>query len=495
MEKISREIDVFIGARVQHIGAQLKLAPDEQGLLLREVMRVPHRTYLWVHLTLDLIESDIDIGKSGIVEATSQLPKTVDEAYDRILSRSGNSEKAKKILHIILVAARPLTLKEMAPALVLQESHCSYDDLEPRSENRFHDEVRDICGLFVTIINSRIYLLHQTAKEFLVQNDRVNSPKGIHRDLKWKHSLRPQESHRILSEICIWHLLLAEFETHPLGENGSLSQYLEGHIFLEYSARYWAAHLRELQIEIQDAMTKSILRICDTSSQRCLTWFRIYWTSTNTAFPGGFTTLMVASYFGLSTAVKRLLRMDGINLDSQDHTYRRSALSWAAGNGFDVVVGQLIKAVSIGPKYLMLPFRKGAEADLVDRDGRTPLSYAIWNGNMAVVELLVKAGARVDSKDGIGGMPLSYAVVYGREEVIKLLLKRGTRVELEQDVSTTLLFSAARKGHEAVVRLLLETGKVDADSKDSNGQTPLSWGAEKRHEAIVRLLQSHLNLS
>ncbi|OCL02131.1 ankyrin, partial [Glonium stellatum] len=495
MEKISREIDVFVRARVQDIGARLKLTHDEQDLILRGLMSVPNRTYLWVHLTLDLIESDIDIEKSGIVEATSQLPKTVDEAYDRILSKSRNSEKAERILHIVVAAARPLTLREMALALVLREGHRSYNDLNLRSEDRFLEEVRDICGLFVTVTNSRIYLLHQTAKEFLVQSDRVNSPEGMRADLKWKHSLRPRESHRILAEICIWHLLLAEFETHPLGENGSLSRYLEGHIFLDYSAKHWAAHLRELQIEVQDAMTQSILNICDASSGRCLTWFRIYWTSTNTDFPRGFTTLMITSYFGLSTAVKRLLKMDGINLDSQDHTYRRSALSWAAGNGFHVVVRQLTKAVSIGPKYLKLPFRKGAEVDLVDRDRRTPLSYAVWNGNVDVVKLLIKAGARVDLKDGIGGMPLSYAVISGRKEVIKLLLKRGIRVDLEQDISTTLLFSAASKGHEAVVRLLLETGKVDADSKvnaDSKDstyeQTPLSWAAENGHEAVVKLL-------
>ena len=35
--------------------------------------------------------------------------------------------------------------------------------------------------------------------------------------------------------------------------------------------------------------------------------------------------------------------MDDIDLNSKDGTYGRSALSWAAGNGFDVVVKLLIK--------------------------------------------------------------------------------------------------------------------------------------------------------
>ena len=170
MKKISREIDVFIGARVQSIGARLKLRHDEQELLLRELMRVPNRTYLWVYLTLNLIESDIDIDKTGIVEATSHLPKSVDEAYERIYPRAAISRKLRDS-HIIVAAARPLTLKEMSLALALRGNHQSYGDLDLKSEERFRENIRDLCGLFVTIIDSRIYLLHQTAKEFLVQNN------------------------------------------------------------------------------------------------------------------------------------------------------------------------------------------------------------------------------------------------------------------------------------------------------------------------------------
>ena len=266
MEKISREIDEFITIRAQDIGERLKLTHNEQDILLRQLMRVSNRTYLWVHLTLDLIESSIDIDKAGIVDATSRLPQTVDEAYDRILSKSRNSRLAEKILHIIVAAARPLTVREMNLALSLKESHQSYGELDLRPEDRFDNDLRDICGLFVTIIDSRIYLLHQTAKEFLVRNNALNPPKDVHRDLKWKYSLSSQESHRILAEICVWHLLFAEFETRPLDKSGHLSQYVKDHTLLDYSAKHWAAHLRELRIDIQDAMTEAIQRICDIRS-------------------------------------------------------------------------------------------------------------------------------------------------------------------------------------------------------------------------------------
>jgi ankyrin repeat domain-containing protein 50 len=53
----------------------------------------------------------------------------------------------------------------------------------------------------------------------------------------------------------------------------------------------------------------------------------------------------------------------------------------------------------------------------------------------------------------------------------------------------TPLSWVAGNGHEAVVKLLLATGKVDADSKDTDGQTPLSWAAGDGHEAVVKLLR------
>ena len=62
------------------------------------------------------------------------------------------------------------------------------------------------------------------------------------------------------------------------------------------------------------------------------------------------------------------------------------------------------------------------------------------------------------------------------------------RADSKDSYGQTPLSWAAGNGHEAIVRLLLDTGKVDADSKDSYGLTPLCWAAENGHKAIVKLL-------
>jgi ankyrin repeat protein len=42
------------------------------------------------------------------------------------------------------------------------------------------------------------------------------------------------------------------------------------------------------------------------------------------------------------------------------------------------------------------------------------------------------------------------------------------------------------------VKLLVERADVEADSRDRDGRTPLSWAAGNGYEAIVNLLKSKL---
>ncbi|KAK3360285.1 hypothetical protein B0T25DRAFT_126562 [Lasiosphaeria hispida] len=68
---------------------------------------------------MDLIQGDRGISKTGIREVVSSLPPTVDDAYEGILNRSHDRKEAKRLFHIVVAAARPLTLVEMAVALAL----------------------------------------------------------------------------------------------------------------------------------------------------------------------------------------------------------------------------------------------------------------------------------------------------------------------------------------------------------------------------------------
>ncbi|KAH7136903.1 putative ankyrin repeat-containing protein [Dactylonectria estremocensis] len=484
--EIAQEIDVYIMHKVSGMRESLCLRLDEEQLLLERLRRVPHQTYLWVYLTLKSIENDISIDKVKIDDATSSLPQNVDEAYEKILAKSTDSKQAKKMLHIIAAAVRPLTLAEMNLALTIRSTDRSYEDIVTRPEERFGRYARDLCGLFINITDSRIYLLHQTAKEFLVLTSGMGHRNDHDRQLTWKYSLDPPESHRILCQICISYLLLRDFDTHPPEENQDEAHHLSAHVFLNYSATHWASHFRAAAIE-DDQMLLSLQQICDASSNRCRTWFRAYCTNTYTTFPGGFTTLMIASYFGIEVIAKLELGRDDVEINATDVTSHRSALSWASENGFSDIVKILIKHPKLSLKTITkLPFLKGAEVDMKDRSGRTPLSYAAWNGHQAIAQRLVKAGARTDSKDILGYTPITYAICSGHMDLIKQLTK-GAQFDSVDEIRRELLLSSAIHGHDTMVKGLLATG-ASTETVDSADRTPLSHAAEKGHSSIIKQL-------
>lgn len=483
IKKISQEINTYIDARVHEIGNRLRLTQIECHLLLQKLKSVPNRTYLWVYLVLNFIENTINVSNTMIIEATLNMPTTVNEAYERILSKSFDTQQARKALHIIVAAARPLTLKEMNFALVLENGDCQpYDELALVPDDRFRESLRNICGLCVVVVDSKVYLLHQTVKEFLVKGDTIQIIGSDSGDCKWNYSLEPQESHRILAEICIWHLLagLKMISNTPVW-------HIWREMFSDYSAKHWASHFRQTSIKTQSIMTESILMVCDITSSCCKTWFNIYWTTTMTESPDGFTTLMLASYFGLNFAVSSLLTMKDVKLNTRDNIYQRSALSWAVRNGFHTVAELLLGGIRQKFGNFKLPFKKRAQVDLQDKYGRTPLTYAVWNEDATLVQLLIKAGARANLRDILEGTPLTYAFCNGNVQIIDSLSKKKRIGEIEDDINR-LLVSAVYYGHEEVVSLLLKTNRANIGARDDLGRTPLMLAAEEHHDTIVKLL-------
>lgn len=138
-----------------------------------------HRTYLWLHLTFNIIEqSPSAYGRRCDVEALlSDLPSEVSKAYEQILGRSKNEIYTETLLQIVLAAVRPLTLYEANEALTLalrKQQFISYTDLESNLWSRKVSKsiVKNLCGLFISVYDSKLSFIHQTAREFLIHHER-----------------------------------------------------------------------------------------------------------------------------------------------------------------------------------------------------------------------------------------------------------------------------------------------------------------------------------
>ncbi|KAJ5088786.1 hypothetical protein N7456_012402 [Penicillium angulare] len=423
-EQISEEIGLVIRKRVDDIGEQRSLEEDECAMLTEQLTSVENRTYLWVSLTLDVLENMPGFTRGNIRRAIWNLPKTVDSAYEKILDRSLDKDRSRFILRLITTAMQPLSLGDLSLALAININAENLsltavnDDIEP--DERFKKTLRDLCGLFVVVVDGRVYLLHQTAKEFLVCDQ--DSPTDLHMSqiTGWKHSLHPHESNRALLDICM--ILLS------LDWDGVRQETLYG-----YSTLHWAAHLRKTSIQFEDTIIVHARSICDVISNEYPKWFQIFFKIRREKIPLGVSTFWIAAYFRLTGVMKLLLDEGKADLNCEN------IYNW-----------------------------------------RTPLSYAAMHGDEAVVKLLLDTGrVDIDSKNIYRRAPLSYAAEHGHEEVVKLLLDTGKVDINSQDIyGFTALHYAAKSGQAAVVKLLLDGEKVDVELEDMHGWTPLSSAFE-----------------
>jgi ankyrin repeat protein len=70
---------------------------------------------------------------------------------------------------------------------------------------------------------------------------------------------------------------------------------------------------------------------------------------------------------------------------------------------------------------------KGANPNVIDTGGKSPLHYAAEEGRRPAVELLIARGADLNTKDYEGRTPLSLAKEKGHNEIVDLLRKHGAK--------------------------------------------------------------------
>ncbi|KAK7456717.1 hypothetical protein Landi51_01993 [Colletotrichum acutatum] len=102
LKRISGEIGIVIRHRVRSIAEAQLLEPHEIELLVQSLSNSQHRTYLWVNLALDYIEDRLESPTNESIQTVlSSVPEKLDGLYEKILNRSTNKERARKVLQIM----------------------------------------------------------------------------------------------------------------------------------------------------------------------------------------------------------------------------------------------------------------------------------------------------------------------------------------------------------------------------------------------------------
>jgi len=212
----------------------------------------------------------------------------------------------------------------------------------------------------------------------------------------------------------------------------------------------------------------------------------------------GFTLLYYAIWNESKDAVK-LLMGKGANVNARDNAYGHTPLDFAIWQHDKDIVELIIAG--------------GADVNAEDKQGNTPLYLAAMEGRQDLVELLtakgaapisaihlaarvgdlakvrslIEAGANVDVRDKGGQTPLFPAVLTDNIDVAQFMIAKGADVNATDKTGQTALHGAAISGCKDAVELLLAKG-ANVNAADRDGKTPLHLVFHSRRMDLVELL-------
>lgn len=315
-DHLQGDIAKFAKHKVDQLSQTSALPIDVLKRLDNQLLAGADFTFLWISLVMQLIEDSqingISIAKLELILNTNKL----DDLYESLLDGRTLPLKTRKVLYIVLAAVRPLTLKEMCVAIEVHQDHHPRDKLgeevlakvkesglepyqtsEPQANGQagkdsqlrnksvqnnavgtlqdlrqhlhtpFANHLRQICGHLVRIRNRKIYLVHQTARDFLLKE----LPGSIVTSLplkttirwnllessesKWRHSIVMEDANRYLLQVCANYLSL--FTSQPAAgrkwNRQKVRKYLREcerdrpRAFFHYAAKHWTKHYRPVR--------------------------------------------------------------------------------------------------------------------------------------------------------------------------------------------------------------------------------------------------------
>ena len=450
-------------------------------------MRIRFR---WAFCQLDVLRYCLP---PSVRRTLDELPESLDETYERVLKeiKKPNRDHARRVLQCLVVAIRPLDVKELAEVLAVD-----FDDAEgiPKLKTnwRWEDEEQALptsCSSLITIIETEdsriVQFSHFSVKEFLT-SARLATSIG---DVSHYHIVL-EPAHTILAQACMGVLLQPEDGVEEDGIRRMSP--LAG-----YAAQHWANHAQFKRVSL--SLRKAMEYLFDLDKPYFAAWLELYdidthpeyGTSSFSSFAvytkSSATPLYYAALCGFEDLVEHLIVKYPQHVDSIGGCYVTPLVAALAGRHFQIA---------------KLLHHDGADINARGDEKRTPLFSAARYGDLEMVQVLLDYKADVNARSvydwapihdvSAGTAAILHNIPQSRPDVTRLLLEHGADVNtLNVNYGKTPLHIAAANQRIDAVRVLLEHG-ADVDAKDKNGETAFQLASsENGNNEIMELLSEH----
>lgn len=476
---INADIQKLIYTEVDKLAKEKNYSDELRNLVSKALQDGSEGSFLWVGFIIHDLRKKTSL---EVLTAIKQLPRGLEEMYDRILIQILPDRRAiaARILRWVAIAVRPFTLAELASAFSIQPAA----GLDPVKVMR---EQVEFCGYFLRMHKHKpwnneempvddwpVTLLHQSAKDYLLATSPIQWP-----ELKL-FRFDQAEIHNEIADTCLNLLESIDITEMPpdqrlevcSGEKSRTSASLlkndDCHCdgFLHYAFLNWMEHVRAAHGCSID-FTRPFYR---TNSQSRRAWASLY-SSIDPQLGSNPTLLHLGAFYGIRRFAEKLLHVrkplmslpkgqflaipreiatQQLRLINQLDGNNHNALYYAATKGF-------VKIVEI-------VLSQGAALLREVQRGSTSAARSIW-----------KASLNIDAAEALGE-----SVKHDNREVFELLLQSEARFDL-----TLALTEAVRRNDYQIVIRLLKTGK------SFDGTRALLWAVFHQNENILELLLAY----
>jgi ankyrin repeat protein len=193
------------------------------------------------------------------------------------------------------------------------------------------------------------------------------------------------------------------------------------------------------------------------------------------------TTALISAVIGGCSKIVDLLLNAGADQTAVD-AYQRTALSWAVENNQLAIVKRLLDTGNTAC----------VDLDVVDGDPpRLLLSRAAKNGNLAIVKVLCGKGAKVGLKNILTRTPINWAVTNGDHDLVEFFLEASPKPDIDEisaESDFTLLAEAINADELDIAERLLKAGANVNKKIGTSEHTPLSFAAALGRLSFIDLL-------
>jgi hypothetical protein len=160
-KSVSAAVSIYIEHKTRQLADQKNYDARTREAVLQHLVSNANDTFLWVALVCENLKN---VPRWKTLAKLNEFPPGLDSLYQRIVSQIYNSDDAdlcKQILAIALIVYRPITLMEVSSLVKTLEDMA--DDHESLAA------IIGLCGSLLTLRESTVYFVHQSAKDFLLK--------------------------------------------------------------------------------------------------------------------------------------------------------------------------------------------------------------------------------------------------------------------------------------------------------------------------------------